>query len=629
MSLRLVIFTLLIVVPLSGCFQVERLGPVAGADVTIVRLVGNLTRQDGLKTRSEQFYQTDLGTRRWQSFRPFIRLLHLGTVEINETLYEDNRMYLVTATGGYDMDSNADNTIDTVSIRERIDGRLHALMTGAQLKLGNSRVSLLTEAFYQSLSPDLDSMTNAEIRSALNKMARATVDDINKDGVVDYYDALRWSNIFKQEQYRGSTFFLGRLAFGVGLDLDDDMLQLMSADLIERAAWQPANPKAPRADLLAGCASVLIFGDLCSFSQMPLIGMGAPSPVVADIMGRVLVSHPWMAERFEQVLYEMPDDILKLMRSLTGIVIGGNIRPSYFSPTTAMIYLDAESFWITERERQTISSEADYRSEFDDKMAFRDLWRYVKDDDWAYRERDDVDDNGNRQLEDVVLWSAALLFHELAHASDRIPYKTLPSLSMSDSPYDLDTQIPSDRLIDRYPLTSPELAGIADVLFRGSTASSTQARYSGADIGAFFEPDRATDLYAYSTSREDLAMVFEELMMAIHFGVQRDVGFATLPADGEVDSCSDLLMGWGMRGRIGVPRVKTRAITVLQELLPERNYSAKIASLPGPLLMVNNRDWCENVSLSDGGNSKAASGQQKYRNDVERNVSLRTPRRYR
>ena len=124
-------------------------------------------------------------------------------------------------------------------------------------------------------------------------------------------------------------------------------------------------------------------------------------------------------------------------------------------------------------------------------------------------------------------------------------------------------------------------------------------------------------------------MVFEELMMAIHFGVQRDIGFATLPADGEVDSCSDLLIGWGMRGRIGVPRIKTRATTVLQELLPERNYSAKIASLPGPLLMVNGRDWCENVSLSDGGNSKAASGQQKYRNNVERNVSLRTPRRYR
>jgi hypothetical protein len=629
MSLRLVISTLLIVVLLSGCFQVERVGPVVGADVTIERLVGNITRQDGLKTRSEQYYQTDLGTRRWQSFKPLIRLLHLGTVEINELLYDDNRMYLVTASGGYDMDSNGDNFIDRVATRERIDGQLHALMTGAQLKLGNSRVSLLTEAFYQSLSPDLDSMTSAEIRSALNEMARATVEDINKDDVVDYYDALRWSNIFNQEKYRGSAIFLERLAFGVWLDLDDDTLQLMSADLIERAAWQPANPKAPRADLLAACASVLLIRDLCSFSKMPLIGMEAPSPLVGDIMDRVLVSDPWMAERFEQVLYEMPDDILKLMRSVAGIVIGGDIRPSYFSGTTAMIYLDAESFWMTERERETISSEADYRSEFDDEMAFRDLWRYVKDDDWAYRERDDVDDNGNRQLEDVALWSAALLFHELAHASDRIPYKTFSSLSMSDSPYDLDAQTPSDRLINRYPLTSPELAGVADVLFRGSTASSVQARYSGADIGAFFEPDRATDLYAYSTSREDFAMLFEELMMAIHFGVQRDVGFASLPAGGEVDSCSDLLIGWGMRGRIGVSRVKTRATLVLKELLPERNYSAKIASLPGPLLMVNNRDWCENISLSNGGNSKVASGQQKYRNDAERNVSLRTPRGYR
>lgn len=629
MSLRLTIFTLLFVIPLSGCFQVERIGPVVGADVTIVRVSGKLLREQGLQTSSEQFHQADVGTARWQSFNPLVRLLHLGTVEIDESLYDDGGMYIVTAAGGFDMDANSDDRIDSTFTRERIDGQLHALMTGAQLKLGHSRVSLLTEAFYQLLAPTLDSMTGVEIRTRLDEMARDTVEDIDGDGKVDYSDALRWSNIFKQEEYRGDPFFLDRLALGVRLDLELGLLQAMSSDAVLRAAWRPAKPNAPHANLLVGCASPVIVRDLCSFGALPLIGMDAPSPVVADIMDRVVVSDPWMAERFEQVLYKMPDDMLKLMRSVTAVVIGGEIRPSHYDSVTAMIYLDAESFWITDRERKTISTEADYRSEFDDGMAFRELWRYVKDNDWAYRARNDVDHNGNRQLEDVTLWSAQLLFHELAHASDRIPYKTFYSLSMSGLPYDIAAQTPSDRLINSYPLTSSELAGVADVLYHGRAPNGVQAAYNGADIGGFFSPDRATDLYAYSTAHEDLAMLFEEMMMAIHFGVQRDVGFASLPAGGEVDACSDLVMAWGMRGRIAVPQVKARVNQVLKELLPERNYSAKVSGLPVPLKMVRGRDWCDNVWLSTASSSKVAPGQGIFRAVSERKVSLRTPRRYR
>ena len=629
MLLRYVISALLLVVPLSGCFQVELVGPVVGADVTVEWLGTKRQQELGLGTRSERFYRADLGTTRWQSFKPLVRLLHLGTVVIDESLYDDNRMYLVTAKGGFDMDANSDKRIDSTFDRARIGGQIHAIMSGTQLKLGHSRVSVLTEAFYQALLPTLNEMTHSEVRARLNQMSRDTVDDINKDGKVDYFDALRWSNVFKQNAYHGSPIFLERLAFGVLIDLEEDLLLSMSTNLIEFAGLQPAKPNAQHADILVGCSNVVLILDLCSFGSLPLIGMDTPSPVVADIMDRVVVSDPWMAERFEQVLYEMPDDILQLMRSLTAIVIGGDIRPSYYSSVTATIYLDAESFWITERERKTISEEEDFRSDFDDEVAFRDLWRYVKDNDWAYRERDDVDDNGNRQLEDVVLWSAQLIFHELAHANDRIPYKTFSSLSMSDSPYDLDGQIPSDRLIDRYPLTSPELAGMADVLFRGNTPSGTQRAYSGADIGAFFAPDRATDLYAYSTEREDLAMLFEEAMMAFHYGMERDVGFASLPEEGEVESCSDLLIDWGMRGRIAVPQVKTRVNQVLKELTPAKDYAEQIAALPAPQMMVNGEDWCDNVSLTGGSSSKAISGAQKARVSAKRKVSLRTPRRYR
>ena len=55
-------------------------------------------------------------------------------------------------------------------------------------------------------------------------------------------------------------------------------------------------------------------------------------------------------------------------------------------------------------------------------------------------------------------------------------------------------------------------------------------------------------------------MLFEEAMMAIHYGFSRDMAFTTVPADAaEERRCSDYQVGWGVRGRIAEEQVISRA----------------------------------------------------------------------
>ena len=122
--------------------------------------------------------------------------------------------------------------------------------------------------------------------------------------------------------------------------------------------------------------------------------------------------------------------------------------------------------------------------------------------------------------------------------------------------------------------------------------------YSAADIGGWFDPDLANDLYAYSSQYEDLAMLFEEMMMYVNYGISRDVAFTTVPTEDDPDvTCSDYVVRWGVRNRIGAPQVVPRLQRVLEELLPDRDFTAELLGLPTPTPMTAGRDWCANLDL--------------------------------
>jgi hypothetical protein len=595
-------FLLLAALPLlPGCLQIELQGPVAGARVTITPLGGGTPIARDLASSTVQQARQDVGGQKWENINDSGKAAFLGLVELPEGDYLDNAYYLVTASGGTDMDGNGDGRIDAGGVAVERD--LHAIMSGTQLKQPFNRVNMLSEAIYRVLEPNLGELSNIEIGRSLNALARIVVGDVNRDKLRNYKDVLRWSHFSGKDQYKGSPEFLQRLPRALTSTLySDEIAKYDSFNAVAAASLRPARANAPRQAQLAGCTFPVIYADLCTVGTLPLIGIEEPAPTVADIMARLVVSDPWISKRFEQVLAIMPADILLLFRSVTAVVIGTDIRPSFYDPLTGALYLDAEYFWLTDSERSTISTAADFRAEFVSKVKFAHLWRYVDGNTDAFTPLYQADLLGRRRLEDIELNVARLLLHELAHAADAFRPTLLDLIPLNATLYELSFTAVSDELQQSSPLQSDLLASMANVLFHGVEPTFQEANYSAANIGSAFAPDPAADLYSYSSQYEDLAMLFEEAMMAVLYSVRRDVAFTSIPATGFTDEiyCEDLQVAWGMRGRITARQVLDRAKLVVAALLPERDYAGALDPLDKPLLLNSGTDWCSSIVAGDG-----------------------------
>lgn len=356
---------------------------------------------------------------------------------------------------------------------------------------------------------------------------------------------------------------------------------------------------SPYAAVLKGCATASDQADLCTLGTLPLIGHDAPNPTVADVMDRVLVSQPWMGDRFEEVLNQLPPDILTLFKGVTAIVIDGDVNPPYYSAERAAVYLDPADLWLTNAEKATVSDVPDFRAHFGDALNFIPLWRYVKNGNYAYNYYP-LDGTETRQLSDILYPMARQLYHELGHANDFLPPSAQPTLDPSMTPYQEALAVEGDsvaaHLETAFPLTSQLWLDLAKVLYHGATPTSAQIDYTPDQVGSAFAGDVASDPYNYASAREDVAMLFEETMMKYHFGIDRDIAFTDVPTT-DTPSCDDYVVRWGERGRIGDPTVKPRAALVAAQLLPGSDLSTFFAGLPAPTPMNAGLGWCSNLSL--------------------------------
>ncbi len=197
---------------LSGCFQVQLMGPVGGARIKVTDLREPNTVLARTVSNSRAALLAQHGANKWENFGPVGRLFHLGVFHLDLNELDPDRLYLVTATGGketdYDRDGKEDAPYTTVN------GEWHAIMTGAQLQ-GRGMISALTEAAYQWLLPHVDEMDDRQLLGNLDAFAQRVVDDVNDDGTVDYADVLRWSRLFDQDAYRGDQHSLDRLSLAL------------------------------------------------------------------------------------------------------------------------------------------------------------------------------------------------------------------------------------------------------------------------------------------------------------------------------------------------------------------------------------------------------------------------------
>jgi len=235
----------------------------------------------------------------------------------------------------------------------------------------------------------------------------------------------------------------------------------------------PVLSTATYAGSLIGCAALDIDqydrSYSCDLSDLPFIGQESANPSIDDIMGRVVVSHDWMGERFREALAVLPDDVLLMFRAVTAIVIDADIRPAYYWGGTAAIYLDPFYLWTTNAEKQTINVQEDFRAGFGDELNFIDTWRYTINNDFAFPSWS-LSDDVERTVEQMSMSLLRLLYHELAHANDFMPPAALAGLSLNDSVIEALEGVAnswvSNQLYNDTPANSQLMIDLADTRFR-------------------------------------------------------------------------------------------------------------------------------------------------------------------
>jgi hypothetical protein len=373
----------------------------------------------------------------------------------------------------------------------------------------------------------------------------------------------------------------------------------------------------PFAGALVRCsyeANLQYFGtgvNTCPLATLPFLHQTTDGavPTVSQIMDRVVVSHDWMGQNFEDFLTtQATDDLKRLFNGVIAIVIGAHVRPSFYYALTGAIYLDADNFWLTAEQRDVIDEAPDYRSDFDRDLLYSSAWRYTS------------TTNGTTQsifvnfpatsriarAQSYLLAEAGwLLYHELGHASDFLPPRERARLNgdMSLSPWGFigpmysARTLPSDQLSATVPLQAQEMFGLAQVKYQGATATPVQKTYTADMVGGFFAGDRATDDYNYTTTREDIAMVFEEFMMFRNHGWRRDVAFTDKITS--TTTGSTLVVRWGQRGRSGDSGIKPRGQFAVGQLAPwvlSADPNA-VQNLPAPIQMRPGESWTANLAL--------------------------------
>ncbi len=396
--------------------------------------------------------------------------------------------------------------------------------------------------------------------------------------------------------------------------------------------WLAGGPHAPA---LAECIyspqiSWSNPNNLCTLGRLPLLGQANPGavPTVEQIMQRVLVSNDWMAEVFEQFLREEDThgDYRRMLASVTAVVIGGRVRPAFYWNTTGAIYLDGAYLWLTPEQRDTLSEAPDPRSDYGALLGYAMPWRYTLDNRHA-TDSLAVVERRSRTLAQIRYELGRLLYHELAHAADFLPPRVHGQLAGGLYVYQASpTLTASQNLQLQLPFFSQEMKRLADVLSFGATPTAQQIAYTPSDIVQFFSQDRVNDDYSYSIpegatfSREDTAMLLEEAMMQLRYGVMRDVAVTDkLPAGG---NSADLIVSWGQRGRIGEAAIKPRLQLVLAELMPWVE-SSLVAQLRAPQPLRSGISWGANLDLSGTGGSQPLSAQARFNEEQQTTAELR------
>lgn len=237
------VLCLLLLVLLTGCFQVQISGTVVGATITITRIDGVGGTIVIGPSEGKQAWVAALGEEFWQDLSALWRIFLSGIVHIPADIKIDPQVYyLATASGGVDNDPLRSR--DLASPPAAVSGDWHAIVKGERLLNGNLQISIVTEAIYQVLKPELPGLTTKEIGQRLNQLTKSILTNIDTEPAVNYDDALIWSYLLDEAKYKGDSRRLGELAdlYAPG-NFSEAQIELLARAVIENedpAGTQPA-----------------------------------------------------------------------------------------------------------------------------------------------------------------------------------------------------------------------------------------------------------------------------------------------------------------------------------------------------------------------------------------------------
>lgn len=180
-----------ILVLATGCMQAELGGPVPNASIAVTELRSGALAQDGLLAKDEATFVAENSQQKWDELGDLARMIQLGNFDLEPGNFEPGILYLVTATGGADMDFDGDRKED--ESYTPVQGSWHAIMPGQQLRRGGYMVSPITEALYQSVKDDIDQLSDQELLAQLDQNSQLILQDLDTNEGVDYLDALSWT----------------------------------------------------------------------------------------------------------------------------------------------------------------------------------------------------------------------------------------------------------------------------------------------------------------------------------------------------------------------------------------------------------------------------------------------------
>ncbi|GBL03003.1 hypothetical protein [Glaciecola sp. KUL10] len=382
------------------------------------------------------------------------------------------------------------------------------------------------------------------------------------------------------------------------------------------------NDDSPFKNAVEDCVYNNVLDRTCTFETLPLIGQTTSTPTIEDILDRTLVSHEWMGERFKQYLESSAagPDMLNLLRGVTAVVISYDVRPSFYWVATGAIYLDADNFWVTPNERDTLNEAPDFRANFGNDLNFIIPWRYVKNNEYYPAGIYPSEQRGMRTFEDLEADISWLMYHELGHANDFFPPNTWNTFSQSSDPLTEFRQngTNSDILDRSFPLRSDEMHALADVRFAGVDANDVQKTYNGDDLIPFFEPDISPAFYSYLNEREDFATLFERFMMKYRLDASADVALITR------EDNPNFIVSWGQRDRFNHADIQARVRFAVENVLPEvGDVEAIQASLPAPVLMNSSLSWFDNLVLGQSNSNSVSALSSSTQNNIEVSDQIR------